>query len=130
MKFIVMLISMAAATHSYEPGDIVKVSDEVAEAWIDIGYAKIFEENPVKVADLDKDNDDAKPPDGIELVSRGVYRLPTGETVKGKHAAEEAYAAYLETLQEQEGGLDADKGSTTTDDGASDASGSEEPSED
>ncbi|NQX68480.1 hypothetical protein HQN90_20350 [Paenibacillus alba] len=100
MKLIIMLVSMASATDSYQPDDLVKVSDEVAEAWIEAGYAKLYEEVPVKVANLEMNNKQAEPIEGLEQVSKGVYRLPNGEVIHGKKKAEEALQEYLDQLQQ------------------------------
>ncbi|MDQ0876770.1 hypothetical protein QFZ77_005429 [Paenibacillus sp. V4I3] len=121
LKLVVMLISMASTTDSYQPDDLVKVSDEVAEAWIEVGYAKLYEDVPVKVADLDANNHHAETIEGLELVSKGAYRLPNGEVIQGKKKAQEALEAYLEELQQAPEQLDGDDQGNVVKEGGSDA---------
>jgi hypothetical protein len=101
LKLVIMLISMVSTIDSYQPGDLFHVSDEVAEAWVEAGHAKLYEEPSSKVADLDANNAHAEPVEGLEIVSRGVYRLPNGEIVHGKKKAEDALQEYRDQLIEQ-----------------------------
>lgn len=122
MPVVKMKISMAAATYSYVPGDLVMVTDAVAAEWIQIGHAEAYEEKPVKVSDLDQDNDDADPIPGLKLVSRGLYELPNGEQVQGKKEAEKTYQAYLsEQNQPDSGNANADQTGNQPDGGNANA---------
>ncbi|WP_339273329.1 hypothetical protein NYE54_16725 [Paenibacillus sp. FSL K6-1330] len=53
-------------------------------------------------APIHAENENAEIIEGIELVSKSVYRLPNGEHVQGKKNAEKAYQEYLASLEQKD----------------------------
>jgi hypothetical protein len=65
MPKVVMLVSMAAANWSLVPGDVTEVIDEVSEAWVENGIAKLYEPHEVKAVEI---NNDVMEPEELELI--------------------------------------------------------------
>jgi hypothetical protein len=59
-KQIKMLVSMAGVKESFIPGDVLTVSDTIADAWIEAGIAELYEEN-TKVKKFEPDLTPANP---------------------------------------------------------------------
>lgn len=65
MALVTMLVSMAGAYESYIPGDVVEVSDEIAQAWAEAQIAEIYVEEPKKTKKFEQIEPPAEPNESV-----------------------------------------------------------------
>jgi hypothetical protein len=79
-KQIKMLVSMAGVKESFVPGDVLTVSEEIADAWIEAGIAELYE-GDIKVKKFEPDLTPANPEQEPKVTPENKDGDPDGEQI-------------------------------------------------